>query len=643
MKTPYGSSSGSSSLGLSRRDVMAASLATGTTTLGVPALASAQKPNFLWLVSEDNIPLIGAYGDKLARTPTIDRLAKAGILYRNAYSDAPVCAPSRFAILTGVHPESCGPAHHMRSNAHLPDGFSTYPEILRAGGYFCTNNAKTDYNCDVAPLEIWDLQGKDAHWRKAPAGKPFMAVFNYETTHESQLFKRTPGNVTADQVRVPAYLPDDPLVRDDFASYYNLMERMDGQLADRLAELEADGLADDTIVFYYSDNGGVLPRSKRFCYDEGLRSALVVYIPPKWRHLSPHAPGSVVASPVSHISLAPTVVALAGLSIPAQMAGPPLLGSKARPPQKYAFGMRGRMDERIDFSRTVTDGRWRYIRNYLPHRPWGVIGAYQMQMKAWQEWVRRHLAGTLSPVQAQFFGPKPFEELYDLAADPDQVNNLANAKLPVMRPLSHALDRHMLTINDNGFVPEGMAPEGFFECRDRSRYPLPRLMRLAAMAARGDTRNGPRLRKLLASPHPLIRYWAATGLLILNDSSVSATDQLATTMRSDPVPYVRAVAAEALALQGVPAAVEILAEQIAPSQPWQLRLHALASLTALAEKARPALAAIEAAARDESNFYVRNAGRYLHAVLNNEYKPDYPIHQFEVMTKLIREGKIKVF
>ncbi len=231
--------------------------------------------------------------DPLTHTPTIDGLARKGLLFRNVYSNAPVCAPSRFGILTGVNPESCAPANQMRAVGHLPSSFPTYPELMRAAGYYCTNNAKTDYNCDVDPNAIWDGQGKAAHWRsREDKSQPFMAVFNYETTHESRLFQVTPGRVTPTMVKLPAFLPDTPGIRQDFASYYNLMEKMDGELGARLAELEADGLSEDTIVFYYSDNRGVLPRSKRYCFDEDLRCAMVVHAPPRWQHLLPGVPAA---------------------------------------------------------------------------------------------------------------------------------------------------------------------------------------------------------------------------------------------------------------------------------------------------------------------------------------------------------------
>lgn len=622
-------------MAFTRRNVIAgsAALALAARATGASA-AGAERPNILWLVSEDNNPFIGAYGDRLARTPTIDKLAKNGILFRNAYSNAPVCAPTRFAILTGVYPESCAPANHMRAVGHLPEEFRTYPELLRSAGYFCTNNAKTDYNCDVTATEIWDVQGRDAHWRKAPKDRPFMAVFNYETTHESRIFGPTEGAVTPDQVRIPAYLPDTPGIRGDYASYYNLMEAMDGQIAERLAELEADGLADDTIVFYYSDNGGVLPRSKRYCYDEGHRCALVVSVPPKWRHLAPAQPGTTIASPVSFIDLAPTVLSLAGVSQPAQMAGKPFLGRRRAASQRYAFGMRNRMDERYDFTRTVTDGRWRYIRHYMPHRPWGQHQAFEWLAKGYQDWEAALIAGTLSPVQAQFFGAKPHEELFDLTADPDQISNRIDdpAAAGKAAELRRALDRHMVAIHDNGFIPEGMAGEGYAESRSATVYPLAEVMALAAAAARRDPRDFGRFLANLGSPNPIIRYWSAMGLLI-GDAPAESRTALEKVMRSDPAPQVQVVAAEAVAKAWrSEEAVSHLGNLLSAEQPWQVRLQALNGLTYLGEGARPVLPLIEAAAKTDDE-YISRAGLYLSARLKGTYTPSMKMFDIEQMRR----------
>lgn len=575
----------------------------------------------------------------MAHTPNIDALAKRGLLYRNSYSNAPVCAPSRFAILTGMPPESCSPANQHRARARFPASFKTYPELLREAGYYCTNNDKTDYNSDIDPKRIWDVNGRAGHWRGRAPGQPFMAVFNSLTTHESKLFTPMPGRVKPKQVRVPAYLPDTPIIRGDIASYYNLIERMDSEVGQRLAELEADGLAEDTIVFYYSDNGGVLPRSKHYSFDEGYRCATVIYVPPNWHHLMPQAPGSVIDEPITQLDYAPTLLALAGLSKPAQMTGRSLLGKRARP-RHLAFGMRNRMDERIDFSRSVTDGRWRYIRNYMPHREWGIHGAFQGMMASYQEWEQLHLAGKLNPVQDRFFQKKPFEELYDLSTDPDQIDNLAQSQGNVLRRFSRAMDRHMLDINDNGFIPEGSAEEGYFESRDRNCYPLEELIALGALAARGDPANLQALRRHLQSGNAIVRYWAATGLLILGTSASAALVDLRCAMIEDSSPYVRAVAAEAAALNGDEGAITVLSALAAPAQPFQLRLRALAALTALGERARPALPTIRQAAEDEYNIDVHSAGRYLYAVLNGTYVPTYPVFDMRAMADMVAKGRV---
>ncbi|WP_374577095.1 sulfatase-like hydrolase/transferase [Phenylobacterium sp.] len=619
---------------MTRRAAVAASAAAVASR--AQAAQPAERPNILWLVSEDNNPFIGAYGDPLAHTPTIDALAARGVLYRNVYSTAPVCAPSRFGILTGIYPESCGPAEHMRARAAPPPGAATYPERLRAAGYYCANNAKTDYNADVDPAAIWDVSGAKAHWRGRAPGQPFMAVFNHETTHESRLFLNPPpGRVTPQDVRVPAYLPDTAAIRADIANYYNLIERMDGQLAERLAELEADGLADDTIVFYYSDNGGSLPRSKRYCYDEGLRCALIARFPPKWAHLSPHPMGGQVEAPASLIDLAPTVLSLAGLAPGPQMQGRALAGKHARPAQRHAFGMRNRMDERYDFVRTVTDGRWRYIRNYMPHRPWSMHGAFEWLAKGYQDWEREYRAGRLNAVQSRFFEPKPFEELYDLSADRDQVRNLAGDPAHAARlgALRQALDRHMLAIVDNGFIPEGLAPEGYGASRDRKAYPLPRVMALAAAAASGAAQDLPAMLTALDDPNPVVRYWGASGCLIRGAAAAAGRERLQHAMRADPAPQVRVVAAEACAAFGEPAEpVAILSALAGDGEAWQVRLQALNALTALGEAARPALPVIEAAAASDQE-YLRNAGRYLAAVLKGEYRPESPVFDLGRMAR----------
>lgn len=607
-----------------RRAAIGASAAAGLLGAIDAVAAGRERPNILWLVSEDNNPFIGAYGDRLVNTPTIDALARRGVRFDRAYSNAPVCAPSRFAILTGVNPESCAPANQMRAVTRAAGNLQTYPEVLRRAGYWCTNNAKTDYNADFELAKLWDRQGKDAHWRSRPPGRPFMAVFNYETTHESRLFKREAGRVSPDRVRVPKYLPDTPEVRADIAGYRALIERMDSELATRLSELEADGLAEDTIVFYYSDNGGVLPRSKRYCYDEGLRCALIVAAPQKWQHLMPAAPGGVQDNPVSLIDLAPTVVDLAGVAKPRQMTGSAILGrTGAVNRSPYAFAMRDRMDERIDMVRTVTDGRWRYIRNYMPHRPWGMHGAFEWQLVSYQSWEVEFRAGRLNPVQARFFQAKPFEELYDLETDPDQITNLAAARTLERRKLARALDRHMLAIGDQGFIPEAFGWDWTDIARGAQNYRLKAVIRLAGRAA---SLHAPlaELSNALRGDDPVLSYWGATGLLIAGAAAQRAVPDLREAAELAH-PAIAVVAAEALAGLDDPGALDKLRRLAGLEYDWQVRLLALNALTAIGERARPALPEIEAAAIDKQE-YIRSAGRYLSAVLRGNYRPAYRVY-----------------
>ena len=620
---------------ISRRALLATGAAAALATLSGGARAgksvpARRRPNILWIVSEDNNPFIGAYGDRVAHTPVLDSFSASGIRYANVFCNAPVCAPSRFGIITGMYPESCAPAQHMRANGPVPAFLQGFPKYLRDAGYYCTNNSKTDYNAALDVGAMWDESSDQAHWRNRPEGAPFFAVFNIFTTHESQVFRKTEGRARPEDVRVPAYLPDTPEVRSDIASYYNRMEIMDGEVGARLAELETAGLANDTIVFYYSDNGGVLPRSKRYCYDEGLRTALIVRVPTALSDLAPGAPGATVTSPVSYIDLAPTVLTLAGLTPPRYMQGSAFMGRRPAPKQ-YAFGMRNRMDERYDMMRTVSDGRYRYIRNYSPHRIYAQHEAFEWQMDSYRSWEREHLAGRLNAVQERFWHEKPAEEFYDLSVDRDQIENLigVSQQRPRIEAMRRALDAHLLAIHDNGFIPEGSPLEGYDASRAAGAYPLKRVMKLAGQAIRREARHVPDFIRLLSDGNEVIRYWAAQGLLMLKSAAAPAGAALASCLQHDASHPVRIVAAETLALLGTPeASLRYLSEVVASDADARLRLQALNALTFIGESARSVLPVIEqavaSAGRDE---YIRNAGRYLGLVLNGQYEPASRIYQ----------------
>ncbi|MEL7338562.1 MAG: sulfatase, partial [Planctomycetota bacterium] len=283
---------------------------------GVASTATAaDRPNIVWLTSEDNGPHLGCYGDDYATTPNLDALAAKGLRYKRCWSNAPVCAPARTTILTGMYPPSIG-GQHMRSGVALPpDGQGTYPWLLKRDGYYCTNNSKTDYNLFGRGADtkvIWDESGNKAHWQKRPNDDtPFFAIFNFTISHESKLRTRPHKQVHDPAgVRVPAYHPDVPEVRQDWAQYYDKLTEMDSQVGRRLRELEDAGLMDDTIIFYYGDHGSGMPRNKRWPYNTGLHVPLIVYVPEKFKDLAPadYMPGGVSDQLVAFVDLGPTVL-----------------------------------------------------------------------------------------------------------------------------------------------------------------------------------------------------------------------------------------------------------------------------------------------------------------------------------------------
>ena len=585
---------------------------------GARAADRPARPNILWIVSEDNNPFLGCYGYPLARTPTLDALASEGVLYENCFSQAPVCAPSRFTLIAGVYATSCGPAHHMRARGRIPKVLRGFPAYLRDAGYYCTNNAKTDYNAPIDLKDAWDECSNKAHWRNRPAGKLFFAVFNHEVTHESQLFPQNQARYKAlaeptdpGKVVLPAYHPDTPEFRRDWANYFDQMARLDAQVAKLLKQLEDDGLAEDTIVFYYGDNGGILPRSKRYCYDSGLHVPLVIRFPKKFRPLAPAAPGSRLDEPVSFVDFAPTVLGLAGVAAPAYMQGRAFAGPTIAGPRQYAFSFRNRMDERYDMMRTARDKRYRYIHNYMPHLIYGQHVQYMFGMPSMKVWERMYRDGNLSGPPRIFWEEKPEEELYDLQADPSEVRNLAASPehQPILKRMRAALREHLLAVRDNGFIPEGSPLEGYDASRDAAAYPLEKVLDAADAAAQRHPANLPKLMAWLDDPNECLRYWAALGCVMLRDKAAVAAEALAKRL-DDASASVRVAAAEALvhvgrADKGLAALRECLLKQAGP----RVRLQAANALQNLGDKARPALDALEQAQSDADGS-VRRAVTY---------------------------------
>lgn len=511
------------------------------------------RPNILWITSEDHGPNLGCYGDEFATTPNIDGLAKNSLRYQHVWSCAPVCAPARTTLITGMYANSLG-AEHMRSMVPLPQGVQLFPRILRDAGYYCSNNSKEDYNV-ATPEKIWDDSSNKAHWKNRPAGAPFFAVFNSNQSHEGQI--RKPVEVEHDpaRVRIPTYHPDTPEVRRDWARYYNIVSAADAEAGARLRELAEAGLTDSTIVFYFADHGAGLPRHKRSARDSGLRVPLVIHIPERFAHLRPddYSPGGTSDRLVSFVDFAPTVLSLAGVRPPAWMQGEAFLGEFAGEPRQYLFGFRGRMDERYDLVRAATDGRFVYIRNFLPHRIAGQHVSYMFETETTKIWRQMHDQGELNPAQDAFWHPKPPEELYDLNTDPDEVLNLADspAESERLARFRIATREWILNIRDVGLLPEGemhsrsKGSSPYEMAREDERFPLKRILEVAALSSNPNDSES-ELAKALRETDSAVRYWGAVGMLIRGQKIVSANRAALLLALDDSSTDVRIAAAEAL-------------------------------------------------------------------------------------------------
>lgn len=519
--------------------------------------ASGERPNFLWLVSEDNSPWLGCYGDSLARTPHLDRLAREGVLFTRAFVNAPVCAPSRSTLHTGMHAASLG-SLHMRSRAPLPPSVHFFTADLRESGYQCVNGQKTDYNTPGTPPGAWDERRLSNSLRGLSRRRPFFRFINFMATHESSLLQEGPPPVTDPaRVRLAPHHPDTPVIRRAYARYYDRIALLDTQIGEVLAELEKSGLAENTIVFYLSDHGGVLPWSKRFLYERGTRIPCIVRFPRRFQNLAPGAAGGRVADFVSFVDFAPTMLSLAGVEPPSHFQGRAFLGPAAGPAPQYIHGYRGRMDERYDGSRSARDGRFRYLRNYYPHLPWGRRLDYLWRMPAMISWEEEYQAGRCNEAQSRFFQEKPTEELYDLTADPDETVNLADNPdfaADLLRLCSANRD-FLRATRDVCFLAEsemhrrahGGSP--FTMTRETGAYNVDRILAAAETASERDPGKLAAIQDFLADADSGVRYWGAVACSALGPRAKAAGAAL-TRVLADPSPAVQVASAEALGRMG---------------------------------------------------------------------------------------------
>ena len=538
--------------------------------------AAQHGPNILWISCEDISPHFGCYGDPQAVTPHVDQLAAEGTLFTHAFSCHGVCAPSRTGIITGMWPIALG-ANHMRSRVRLPEHVKLFPQYLRDAGYYCTNNSKTDYNVVWNQKATWNESSQKAHWKHRPSkDMPFFAVFNLTMTHESKVWpdgwKSVVRDLPVDQrhrpdeMIVPPLYPDTPAVRADLARLADLITVMDLEVGRLLQELDEAGLADDTIVMFWSDHGDGLPRAKRWTYDSGSRVPLIVRVPEKLRQqVGAESPESTDDRLVNLIDLGPTVLSLAGIPLPSHLHGRPFLGPARPADREFIYGARDRLDERFDMVRTVRTRTHRYVRNLMPWRPALQPVAYGEQNETLRE-LRRLLAQkTLAPQSAQWFDvPRAPEELYDLESDPWELVNLAKhpEQQQTLQVLRDECDRWQTEVRDAHLLPEAMLDEG--EQRLGSRWQILQtsdgeqrtveLLKAAKQASRLDEKTADAVSRSLAedraarwwqmmllthsplaenrietfrtqltSEEPLIKLAGATGLVQAGQSSESLT------------------------------------------------------------------------------------------------------------------------
>jgi N-sulfoglucosamine sulfohydrolase len=496
--------------------------------------SAADRPNILWLTSEDNsVDWVGCYGSPHAKTPNIDKLASEGFQYLHCYANAPVCAASRSTWITGVYSLSTG-THPMRSRYEIPHAtIKYYPDLLKKAGYYVGNATKTDYNIGGrGDGSAWDTN--KVEWDVLKRKQPFFMVINSTKSHESSAF----GNVNntshrPEDVRLAKYHPDIPDIRKNYARYHDAVKNMDADIGKALSDLEKSGLAEDTIVVYNSDHGGVMPRSKRFLYNSGTHCPLIIRIPEKFSHLRPAKPGAKIDRLVSFIDMTKTWLSLCGAETPDYLQGKIFLGKKAEP-REYHVSFRARMDERCDNVRAIRDQKILYIRNYMPYVPNGQHLNYLWTMRATQAWEQHHKEGKTDAITGRFFKARPPEELYDTAADPDNINNLAG--LPEyareLSRLSKALDEWQLAHFDSGLLPESEVVKRAQESgktiyefvRDPKLYNQAAYQGVAALALKEDPANLPALQAQLGDADAGIRYWAVVGCFNLQKKAAPDLD-----------------------------------------------------------------------------------------------------------------------
>ena len=556
-----------------RRFIRAGAMGLGALVAGplrnIVAASREDRPNIVWLVTEDNSTRwLRLYDENGAPMPHIERLAVQGIVFNHAFSCAPVCSVARSTIISGCYAPRVGAQYHRRQEAvPMPDGVRMFPYYLRQAGYYTANCHKEDYNFRPAEKQgVWDESSARASYRNRQPGQPFFHVQNYTWTHESCLhpgthkdyYDQTKTDPAA--VRLAACHPDTETFRHAYARYLDRHVEVDEQMGRFIRQLEEDGLLEDTFIFYYGDHGEPLPRGKGYVYNYGLQVPMVVYVPPRWKHLAPAVPGSRVDGFVQFVDLSATVLNLAGVEIPRGIDGKPFLGTgvslRELNARDRSFGYADRFDEKYDFVRTIRKGRFHYMRNYQPFNFDALYNRYRYLQPAYREWLELYRAGKLNAEQSQFFCARPAECLFDLAADPAEVKNLARdpAHAGVLREMRGLLQQQVKSMPDLSFIPE---PVFLTEGKDNPtafgherRNEIARLVDIADLSLIPFGQAEPQIARALDSENALERYWGLIVCSSFGRDAASFYDRARELAASDPSNLVRVRAAEFLGLTG---------------------------------------------------------------------------------------------
>ncbi|SHJ85138.1 Sulfatase [Maribacter aquivivus] len=529
-------------------------------------LKAQEKPNIVWIVSEDNSKhYMKLFDENGVPTPNIEKLAEKGVQFNRAFSNAAVCSAARSSIITGVFgPKLATHYHRSEQKISLPKNIKMFPEYLRDAGYYTTNNAKEDYNI-IKNDNVWDDSSNKASWRNRKNGQPFFHVYNIGTTHEGQLhFSEMDINsikteTDVETVFVQPNHPQTKIFKYTNAFYRDLIVKMDGQVGELISQLKNDHLLENTVIFYYGDHGGVLPNSKGYLKETGLHVPLVVYVPKKFKNLSPFSAGTSTNTFVSFIDFSATVLHLAGINIPKTIDGTPFLGaniSKSTLQNNETYGYADRFDEKYDMVRSLRIDNLKYIRNFQPFTVNALMNEYRYRQLAYKEWKNLFDNGKLNEIQSQFFKPKTPEELYDVENDPYETINLANNPeyQKSLKQLRNNLNSWMTSMPDLSLYPENYIIDKAFnnpiEFGQAHKTEISRYLKIANLQVIPFHKALPKLKKYLKSTDELDRYWALITCSSFGTQAGAFSNQIQQIMKSDPLLINRMRAAEFLGITG---------------------------------------------------------------------------------------------